>query len=345
VYLYSEVMPYAIAVMRALVQEFGTQVDCICWDQNKRTPFVPADEPGITFHKRSGFDKASIIQFIEARDPQLIYIVGRMDKLYLQAVLHFKHKCAVVSGSDNQWLGTLKQNVARIFSRMVYRRYFEYVWVPGPRQFEYARRMGYATNKILGNHLTAYTPDYTEAYHKNRPIKAARYPHNIVFAGRFAKVKGLDILIAAFIAAKKETNNNWTLTLIGSGEVPVSNEPFITVKGFMSGAEMAADSINWGVFCLPSTREPWGVVIHEFTNAGLPIIASDSVGAADTLVVNDYNGYIFRSCDTEQLKNIILKIMATGDNELLLMGDRGHELSHMHSPAIAAYSLVSAIKD
>jgi glycosyltransferase involved in cell wall biosynthesis len=53
------------------------------------------------------------------------------------------------------------------------------------------------------------------------------------------KLKGVDILIDAFKEAKAETSNDWQLTLIGSGDNIVADAPFITIKGFMQGAELA----------------------------------------------------------------------------------------------------------
>ena len=36
---------------------------------------------------------------------------------------------------------------------------------------------------------------------------------------------------------------------------------------------------NAGCFVLPSLKDNWGVVVHEFAAAGLPLIISDGVGA------------------------------------------------------------------
>jgi glycosyltransferase involved in cell wall biosynthesis len=340
VYLYSEVMPYAIAVMRALVKEHGVAVDCICWDRNKRTPFVPVNEQGITFHKRSDFDEVRIVKFIEERDPAIIYVTGRMDELYMKAALHFKKKCCIVTGSDNQWTGSLKQRIAAVLSGGLYKKYFEYFWVPGKRQYEYARRMGYAENKIIRNLLTADTAVFGNVYEQNRAAKKMKYPHTMVYAGRFAKEKGVDVLIAAFSEAKKETNSDWVLRLVGFGDMPVTEAPFIKVEGFMQGPELAAACKDWGVFCLPSTYEPWGVVIHEFAMAGLPIICSDKVGAGDDLVVSGKNGIVFKSGDTGDLKKAIIEIISKSDNELMAMAERGHEMSLVQSPSIAARSLM-----
>ena len=344
VYLYSEVMPYAIGVMRALVKDYGMQVDCVYWDDRKRTPFIPGNEPGITFYKRSGFDDITLRKFIEERNPVIIYVVGRMDELYLKTALYFRHKSHIVTGSDNQWTGSIKQKIALILSGLLYRRYFEYFWVPGKRQRTFAKKMGYPDTKIIENLLTADNDVFGNVYEQNKAAKKEKYPHNIVFAGRFAESKGVDLLVDAFKAAKATVANDWQLTLIGDGDIVVGGGDSVTVKGFMSGEELAEDCANWGVFCLPSRYEPWGVVVHEFTIAGLPMICSDAVGATDGLLVEGQNGYIFRSGDTEALKKTLLAVMAKTDEELLLMGARSHELSKVHSPAIAAGSLMSILK-
>ncbi|WP_133162529.1 glycosyltransferase [Flavipsychrobacter stenotrophus] len=345
VYLYSEIMPYAISVMRALVEEFNVEVECISWDQNKRTPFVPENEKGITFHKRSAFDKQSIIAFLKRIDPFIMYVSGRMDALYLEGIMDMKSwsKCKIVTGSDNQWEGTNKQKLAAIMSHRLYGKYFDYFWVPGRRQYEFARRMGYPNERIISNLLTADSRVFAGAYEKNRTHKQQRVPHNLVYAGRFAKTKGIDILIDAFLAARKELNNDWQLTLVGSGDEISANEPFINIKGFMSGAELAENSKDWTAYCLPSVKEPWGVVVHEFAMLGLPVICSTNVGAADDMVVNNYNGFIFESGNKESLKQAIIRLMSATDKELLLMGERGHELSKKQSPLIAAYSLMSIV--
>jgi len=343
-YLYSEVMPYTIAVMRALVWRHGVLVTCVYWDEKKRTPFVPVNEEGITFYKGSAYNYTSLKQLIDECNPAIIYVVGRMDKLYLKAALQYRCLTHVVTGSDNQWEGTFKQKMASFFSLLLYRRYFEYFWVPGKRQYTFARKMGYPHQLIINHLLSADTAIFGTVYEWNKPSKQNRYPHTIVFAGRFAEQKGIDLLVDAFTEVKAAVNNDWQLILIGSGDMKMQSNGYIKVKGFMSGAELAADTINWGAFCLPSRYEPWGVVVHEFTMAGLPMICSDAVGAADEFVVEGANGYIFTRDDKKTLKTVLLKMMAKSDDELLLMSERSHELSKMQSPEIAANCLMAILE-
>ncbi len=334
-------MPYAIAVMRALVKDHGMLVDCIYWDTNKRTPFVPANENGITFHPRSAFGKGSILQFIDARSPSIIYVAGRMDRLYLQAALRCKNKSIIVTGCDNQWTGSIKQRIAALLSLLLYKRYFDYFWVPGKRQYKFAKRMGYTDKNIIPHLLTADSAVYGKVWAESKAQKKKSYPHTLVYVGRFAEEKGLDILISAFTELKREMANDWELTLVGSGNLPVSGNDFITVKGFMTATELAEEAKLWGAFCLPSRHEPWGVVIHEFAMAGLPIVCSDSAGAGDDLVQHNVNGFIFKNGDKDDLKRALTALMSKTDDELIGMGIVSYELSKMQSPEIAANSLIN----
>lgn len=62
------------------------------------------------------------------------------------------------------------------------------------------------------------------------------------------------------------------------------------------------------VFVLPSKSEPWGLVIEEAMNNGLPVIVSNKVGCSIDLVAEDVNGIIFDLDDRNSLKNAVLKI-------------------------------------
>ena len=55
------------------------------------------------------------------------------------------------------------------------------------------------------------------------------------------------------------------------------------------------------VFVLPSENEPWGLVINEAMCAGLPIIATEEIGAVADLVQHGENGFVFQTGDIENL--------------------------------------------
>ena len=61
----------------------------------------------------------------------------------------------------------------------------------------------------------------------------------------------------------------------------------------------------------PTFREPWGLVVNEAMNQGLPVIASDAVGAAAGGLVRDgHNGLVVPAGNHEALARAIGRLAA-----------------------------------
>lgn len=56
--LYTELMPYNVAVIRALIKK-DCRVHVVLQDTDKKTPYYPSEEEGVTYYKRSSFAKVS----------------------------------------------------------------------------------------------------------------------------------------------------------------------------------------------------------------------------------------------------------------------------------------------
>ncbi|MGA2418425.1 MAG: glycosyltransferase [Candidatus Staskawiczbacteria bacterium] len=68
------------------------------------------------------------------------------------------------------------------------------------------------------------------------------------------------------------------------------------------------------------------MVINEAMCFGLPIIASDKVGAAVDLVQDGYNGFIFPSENIEKLADCIEKLINLTANQRQIFGGRSFEI-------------------
>ena len=64
---------------------------------------------------------------------------------------------------------------------------------------------------------------------------------------------------------------------------------------------------------LPSTDEPWGLIINEAMNFALPIITTDQVGAAYDLIKHGKNGFVYPVGQLEKLLNYLLKLLKEPD--------------------------------
>lgn len=340
-FLYSEVMPYNIPVFKSLVSK-GYEVHVIRWDMKKLSPYEPSGEiDGVTFYKRSNFKGLqTLYKKIESISPLIIYTSGWMDKLYCIAAWKYRkhHHIPVIAGSDTQWKGG-KQWINVLLSPFCHKRWFTHILIGGIWQYEYARRLGFSKNEIL---MHVYSADVSTFLQVDIQSKKLNYPKNLLFIGRFAKEKGLNYLLEAWnsITDHKE----WILTLVnGGGDLSFKPSINVVVKNFLSQDKLVDEMQNAGAFILPSVFEPWALVLHEASAAGLPILSSDQCGAVPYFVLHKYNGYIFESKSVEAIRKSLLNLFNMSGKELIQMSNRSRSLSYRIDPDIVASSILSVI--
>lgn len=115
------------------------------------------------------------------------------------------------------------------------------------------------------------------------------FSKNILFVGVEWKRKGGAILLKIFEEVLKY-HPDASLTIVGCSPKNIKL-PNCHVIGKIP-LESVADYYKFAsVFCLPTMREPFGIVFVEAMNYKLPIIANN-IGCLPDLVTNDYNGYL-----------------------------------------------------
>ena len=102
--------------------------------------------------------------------------------------------------------------------------------------------------------------------------------------------------------------------------------PAVPFPGFLDTSEVAQTMSNSLSLILPSSEEQWGLVVNEAIACGLPIIASEAVGARDLLVRQFENGYVCRSDSAEGLAQAMLE-MGSDETRWRAMCERSVELS------------------
>jgi glycosyltransferase involved in cell wall biosynthesis len=130
----------------------------------------------------------------------------------------------------------------------------------------------------------------------------------IMYSGRLAPEKRVDLLIDAFAAIASE-RPDWDLLIVGDGplsdelrrRVPESLRPRVVWTGFIDGTENALAFHAADMLVLPSDREPWALVVQEAMAAGLVVVASDIVGSAHELVEDQVSGRIFAAGHLQHL--------------------------------------------
>jgi glycosyltransferase involved in cell wall biosynthesis len=142
-----------------------------------------------------------------------------------------------------------------------------------------------------------------------------RAPFQAAFVGRIAREKGPQVLIQAW-SSSGLTALSAALVLVGGGPIraravatgavlSVGPQPPAEVRNFYAGSD---------VVVLPSVptrdfREPWGLVVNEAFNQGVPVIATDAVGAvAGGLVRHERTGLVVPAGDVGALARALRRM-------------------------------------
>lgn len=125
----------------------------------------------------------------------------------------------------------------------------------------------------------------------------------ILYAGKLIDIKRPQDLLAAYrlLSVDGLQEPEPYLLFVGDGamrsqlesEAKATGWQSIRFLGFRNQSQLPALYDLCDVFVLPSSFEPWGLVINEVMNAGKAVIVSDRVGCAHDLVIEGQNGRIF----------------------------------------------------
>jgi len=165
-------------------------------------------------------------------------------------------------------------------------------------------------------------------------------PHEhptVLFAGRLAEEKHVDVLIKAVAATPADLNVH--LEIVGGGEVRPSLEALVErlglqnrVKflGLASDDELREAYIRADLFCMPGTAELQSLVTLEAMSASTPVLLADAM-ALPHLVRDGENGYLFRPMDSEDLAEKITRIFRLPAEERKAMGKASRCMVEPHS--------------
>lgn len=156
---------------------------------------------------------------------------------------------------------------------------------------------------------------------ENAKVNPRKYStKNILFVGMEWERKGGPILIQAFKRVLEEVPDA-KLTIIGCR--PIVNCKNVEIIGPIPKDMLWAYYDRCAVFCLPTRREPFGIVFIEAMRYSLPIIGTN-IGAIPELIVDGDSGYLIQINDVEYLASLLIALLLD-PAKCELMGQRGFE--------------------
>jgi len=211
----------------------------------------------------------------------------------------------------------LRHHLSARLHRWLFHRVSAFLAI-GSRNREYYRQHGVNDERVFS---VPYAVD--NDYFQSRSMNARGQRENlrqslsllpgrpvVLFAAKFIDAKAPDELLAAFklVCHRAAKNSRPYLLFVGDGplrrQLEEQARPLddaVRFLGFRNQSELPALYDLCDLFVLPSSFEPWGLVVNEAMNAARPIIVSDRVGAAADLVENGKNGFVYPSGNVAEL--------------------------------------------
>lgn len=175
--------------------------------------------------------------------------------------------------------------------------------VASARSMDYVRFLGFVRRPVLLGYDTISLERMRSDAAASKMVSPPAYnQRSFIYVGRFVDLKNLPMLIDAYDQyAKQAGPAAHRLVLVGSGPLEAQLRDqvralglgeLVTFAGFCSGSELAGLLHGGLALLLVSYCEPWGLVVNEALALGLPVIASEAIGARDALVRSLINGVV-----------------------------------------------------
>jgi glycosyltransferase involved in cell wall biosynthesis len=157
--------------------------------------------------------------------------------------------------------------------------------------------------------------------------------NNLLCIARLVPIKNIDNLLRAWEVIEQKANN-WKLNIIGDGTQLDSltklsadlNLKNVTFLGAVDNKNTPSYLFDSDGFILPSLSETWGLVVNEAMAAGLPVLLSNKINAAHTLMKEGENGFGFDPLNINEIAEAVLKYTNLANEEKQNMSAKSLEL-------------------
>jgi len=154
----------------------------------------------------------------------------------------------------------------------------------------------------LGVDIEAFHPDHSDREAVRRELGVKSAERLLVFAGRAAKEKNVDVIISAV----EKLGSPYRLLLVGAADgLPIDGGQIISLPFQQDTRAVARLMASCDAFVHANDKEPFGLVALEAMASGLPVVCTSRGGVSETvdetvgvkspsLKVSDYAGAIER---------------------------------------------------
>jgi glycosyltransferase involved in cell wall biosynthesis len=242
--------------------------------------------------------------------------------------------------------------------RVLIRLLFDFSVAGGKPHVRYLAQLGVPRNRIARFYDVVDNLFYRTEAERARKSPNLRRQASLpeayfLYVGRLAPEKNVSGALRAF-ANYRKSGGTWSFVLVGDGPErealeKESRELSVREHVVFAGMKAAKETTTYyafaGCFVLPSTREPWGLVVNEAMASGLPVIISNRCGCAEDLVESGANGYLFDPASDIELAERMRTIGESSREARDEMSKRSQEIIAGYSPEHWAAEVARVVQE
>jgi glycosyltransferase involved in cell wall biosynthesis len=288
--------------------------------------------------------------------PDVVNLTGYYDPAtwVLMAYCRLRGIRLILSNESTEADGP-RSRLKETFKRVLIRQ-FQGFFTFGTRSAEYLIRLGATPSLIFSRRNAVDNARLLQVYETALPQRVAELHRlglkscNFIFVGRLIPVKNLSRLLKAFAQARQSAlrGRDWGLILLGDGvqkaELQAQAGEGVAFLPGVPWHEVPTRLALADVFVLPSTLEPWGLVVNEAMACGLPVLVSERCGCAVDLVRDGENGFIIDPYDDDQLCSRLRQFMDFLPTDRQRFGERSRELIRTYTPERVALDMLDGFE-
>ena len=320
--LQNQITPYRSIVFNELAKTFKDKLIIYYCNQVETNRMWKIND----LHHKHIFLKKVIIKFghnhiyfnfdvlrkLKLNKPDIVVTYG------FNPVMLFSCLYAIINGKKHfvltdSWLFTVNKLTYfhRLIRRIVFKFTDRFICI-GEKSKEYLQKYKVNNKAIYVSPLVVDNDYYKQFVNEEKK-------YDIIFSGRFIKLKNPFFIIDILIQLKKK-HPNISILLLGDGDL--KNEMLHQLKesniyfhypGFLQQEELPKNYASGKILLFPSKEETWGLVVNEACAVGVPVITCDNTGVAHDLIIDNYNGYVIPLNVEEWVKKVDLLL---NDNNL-----------------------------
>ena len=299
-----------------------------------------------TSWKDAGKLRLSILlwKYLTALDPAVVLVPGYYTLPAIAAAIWAKtHGRVSVLMTESTAADHARTPWKESLKSILVQGLFDWAVTGGKAHVRYLVQLGFPEERIANFYDVVDNESLSRLTRSLRQQPATSYnlpKQYFLYVGRMAPEKNVSALLSSWFAYRAE-GGGWPLVLAGDGpemtslKRQVARSQFaaeVHFTGHKRSAELPLLYAFAGCFILPSTREPWGLVVNEAMACSLPVLVSTACGCAEDLVASGINGFTFDPSNPASLTASLRQVADLDVQQRTAMGKSSEQMIRNYTP-------------